>query len=114
MITVAITHSDAGDAFPTWMILFASGLLLAAWWLVRSSVVIVLAWRAGRPRALGALRAGLVIPASLVLAILFSWTRAPLTVRLYLSSEALLRGAPALAQTTDRELYQSPRWVGLE
>jgi hypothetical protein len=113
LIAVAVASSDAGVAFPAWMALFAFGVMLAAGWLLWMAVGIARAGKHGTSRVIRTIRAGLVIPVVISLAVLLGATHVALEVRLYLSRDALLQAAPSLAQMSSRELWFSPRWVGL-
>jgi hypothetical protein len=109
-VTIVLFHSNAGVAFPTWVALFGSGLVLAIAWLLWTLMAISFARRDGTGTAKSTLRAVAIVPAALAGAVLLSLTDVPLMVRVYLSSNAL-RGS---ARELERAPFESAsmHWSG--
>ncbi len=106
LIAVAFTHSDAGVAFPVWIVLFVTMLALAVWWMLRMIVN-------GFSRARGeSWRSRLVVPAAIAAGLAIAASDVMLIVRLRLSETALRGSASALAASPPVRFSHTTR-VGL-
>jgi hypothetical protein len=112
-LAVLVLHSNAGVAFPAWMLLFGTGLILLAWCAGGTLVAVVSAWRRDEDGAVAAsLRAWLPSLAWIAgsVAAVASWL--PLMVRLFFGGPALTYSAAWLEQLTAEHLEAARPRVG--
>jgi hypothetical protein len=111
-VVALVAHSDTGVAFPLWMTLAGTGLLIAAAWLIALLVALVAAWTQ-EPGGAGTLRSWLAIPIPIVATLLAIWLALPLRARLFFSGPALRQSAAFLAQLPPSRFQEHPPWIGL-
>jgi hypothetical protein len=110
-VVALVAHSDTGVAFPLWMLLEGTCLVLFVVWLV--ALMIAFGDRRRAPQAPGALRAWLGVPLPVVAAFVAIWLALPLKTRLFLSGPALVQSGAFLNQVPAADFQNRPPWVGL-
>ncbi|HET7216759.1 MAG TPA: hypothetical protein VFJ02_01865 [Vicinamibacterales bacterium] len=111
-LAVLIAHSDAGVAFPTWMILFALTILVVVWSSIGLGLAVLEAAReSGDVRLASAVWTKSLACVALTFAAL--WLMVPLRARLFLSGPALRQSTAYLAALPSERLHSSPPWIGL-
>jgi hypothetical protein len=112
-VAASIAESDAGMAFPTWMILAGAGVLLTMWWLFRLTAAVARRRGIRIAPSRAALAIWMALPVSLTIVLAAAATSTLLVARVALSAPALERSASTLAAVSPRELYTRPRRIGL-
>jgi hypothetical protein len=108
LVVATVQQSDTGVSFLPSLLTAAAALSLIVWWVAR----VVLAVFAGREH----IRWGApwaVVPGALALGALASISLLPLSLRVRLSADSLVRAAPSLAALSASDLRESGARVGL-
>ena len=111
-VVAIVAHSDAGVAFPLWMLLFASLLVIGIGWLLALAVATFTARPPDRTRG-DVLRSWLRVPLPILVTLALIWLSVPLRVRLFLSGPALQQSAAYLSRQPPPRFQDGPPWVGL-
>jgi hypothetical protein len=110
-VVAVVAHSDTGVAFPLWMLLAGSLLVIVVGWLVAMAIAAV---RTRPPDGRGELiRSWIRIPSPIVVAFILLWLAVPLRTRLFLSGPALQQSAGFLSELPPSRYRDRPPWVGL-
>jgi hypothetical protein len=111
-VVATVAHSDTGVAFPLWMLLFATLLVIVVGWVLALALAVMTARPPDRTRA-GVLRAWTRIPVPILATFVLIWLAVPLRTRLFFSGPALQQSAAYLTQLPASRLRERPPWVGL-
>jgi hypothetical protein len=108
-----IVFSDAGVAWPVWMAFVLAGVGLTAWWLLRFASMAAADWSRKSHRLRDAAPVWIIVPLCVALGAGLSASSILLMARVYISADALVASAPALAVVPDLEFLEHGRRVGL-
>ena len=111
-VVALVAHSDTGVAFPLWMLLAGTGVVVLLACVI--GVIVVIALRSSSNQRLAdTLRSWFAIPIPIVITLLLIWLSIPLKTRLFFSGPALRQSAAYLTQLPPNRIRQQPPWVGL-
>ncbi len=111
-VVATVAHSDAGVAFPLWMLLFVSLLVIVIGWLLALAVAALTARPPDHTRG-EVLRSWLRVPLPILATLVLIWLSVPLMVRLFFSGPALQQSAAYLTEQPPPRFRGGPPWVGL-
>jgi hypothetical protein len=110
-VVAIVAHSDTGVAFPLWMLLAGSLLVIVAAWVLAAAFAAVTT-RPAEGRG-DVIKSWLRVPSPIVVASVLLWLAIPLRARLFLSGPALPQSATFLSELPPSRFHERPPWVGL-
>lgn len=100
LVVVAAAYTDAGVAFPLFMVLVTALIALGGWWLARTGLSLVFARDVKE-----SWRSRLFLPAALVCGVLLASSDLPLMLRLRLSETSLKSGGTGLFRVREFQRF---------